>query len=58
MCTLLGFTVWAGGPSLSAVEAGYEELAVKDGGTLTGVVRFNGTAPKLEPRAVNKNRDV
>ena len=38
--------------------AAYEETAVKDGGTLTGVVRFVGTPPKLEPIAVNKNRDV
>src|SRR6266536_125839 len=38
--------------------AAYEEIAVKDGGSVTGVVRFNGTAPKLEPIAVNKNRDV
>ena len=36
----------------------YEETAVKDGGAVSGVVRFNGTAPKLEPIAVNKNRDV
>jgi len=36
----------------------YEEVTVKDGGTLQGVVRFAGTAPKLEPIAVNKNRDV
>jgi plastocyanin len=38
--------------------AAYEETAVKDGGTLTGVVRFVGPPPKLEPIAVNKNRDV
>ena len=38
--------------------AAYEEVAVKDGGTVSGVVRFTGTAPKLEPVAVNKNRDV
>ena len=36
----------------------YEEIVVRDGGTLTGVVRFTGTPPKLEPIAVNKNRDV
>src|SRR5262249_5568106 len=42
------------GPALGA----YEEVTVKDGATLTGVVRFSGTAPKLEPIAVNKNRDV
>jgi hypothetical protein len=38
--------------------AAYEEVAVKDGGTLSGVVRFNGTPPKLDPIPVNKNRDV
>ena len=38
--------------------AAYEEIAVKDGGTLTGVVKFTGTPPKLPPLAVNKNRDV
>ena len=44
--------------SVSPAGAAYEEIAVKDGGTLTGVVRFTGTAPKLDPIAVNKNRDV
>ena len=44
--------------SAPSAEAAYEEIAVKDGGTLTGVVRFTGTAPKLEPIPVNKNRDV
>jgi hypothetical protein len=38
--------------------AAYEEAPVPDGGTLTGVVRFAGPAPRLEPIAVNKNRDV
>jgi len=42
----------------SGAAAAYEEIAVKDGGTLSGVVRFVGTVPKLEPIAVNKNRDV
>lgn len=44
--------------SVPPADAAYEEIAVKDGGTLTGVVRFTGTAPKLEPIPVNKNRDV
>ena len=44
--------------SVPPAGAAYEEIAVKDGGTLTGVVRFTGTAPKLEPIPVNKNRDV
>src|SRR3989441_13085844 len=41
-----------------AVGAAYEEVAVADGGVVSGVVKFVGTAPKLEPIAVNKNRDV
>ena len=44
--------------AVSPAAAAYEEIAVKDGGTLSGVVRFLGAAPKLEPFAVNKNRDV
>jgi len=42
---------------MAEVEA-YEEVAVGDGGIVSGVVKFVGTAPKLEPLAVNKNRDV
>jgi hypothetical protein len=38
--------------------ATYEEVAVPDGGTLSGVVRFAGAPPKLEPIRVNKNREV
>jgi len=38
--------------------AAYEEIKVTDGGELKGTVRFAGTAPKLEPIRVNKNRDV
>ncbi len=36
----------------------YEEIAVKDGGTLSGRVKFAGTPPAPESLAVNKNRDV
>ena len=42
-----------GGPA-----AAYEAVDVKDGGVIAGTVKFSGTAPKLEPLAVNKNRDV
>jgi len=42
----------------AASASAYEEIAVKDGGTLTGKVKFAGTPPTLEPLAVNKNRDV
>jgi plastocyanin len=38
--------------------AAYEEVVVADGGVLSGVVKFSGTAPKLDAIAVNKNRDV
>lgn len=43
---------------LSGPALAYEEAAVTDGGTLTGVLKFAGTPPKLEPLTVNKNRDV
>jgi hypothetical protein len=39
-------------------QAAYEEAPVPDGGVLSGVVRFVGAPPKLEPIRVNKNRDV
>jgi plastocyanin len=41
-----------------APAAAYEAVAVPDGGTLAGTVRFAGTPPKLDPIPVNKNRDV
>jgi hypothetical protein len=44
--------------TLAPAAAAYEAVTVSDGGTLTGVVRFTGTPPRLEPLAVNKNRDV
>ena len=44
--------------SATTALAAYEAIDVKDGGTLTGVVRFAGTPPKLAPLAVNKNREI
>jgi len=44
--------------SASAAPAAYEEVAVKDGGTLSGVVRFVGVLPKLEPLTVTRQREV
>jgi hypothetical protein len=38
--------------------AAYEAVDLKDGGTLEGRVTYLGKPPKLEPLAVNKNRDV
>ena len=57
---------WGRGAALLAVallpagpaSAAYEEVAVRDGGMLGGVVRFAGTPPRLEPLPVNKNREV
>ena len=44
--------------ALAAPAAAYEVVTVGDGGTLSGTVKFAGAPPKLEPLAVNKNRDV
>lgn len=45
------------GPAAHAPWA-YEVTAVADGGVLSGVVRFVGSPPRLDPLRVNKNRDV
>jgi hypothetical protein len=44
--------------SATAAAAAYEVIEVTDGVSLTGVVRFAGTPPKLAPLPVNKNREV
>jgi plastocyanin len=43
---------------LVAPALAYEVATVADAGVVAGVVRFTGPPPKLEPLAVNKNRDV
>jgi hypothetical protein len=43
---------------VGAAGAAYEEVEVKDGGVVAGVVKFAGAPPKLEPIRVNKNREV
>ena len=43
---------------LAAPALAYEIVTVPDGGILAGIVKFAGAPPKLEPLAVNKNRDV
>jgi len=42
----------------NAAAAAYEETVVRDGGTVTGVVKFVGPPPRLAPLRVNKNWDV
>ena len=54
LTTAMVMVLW----SAAAAMAAYETVDVKDGGTLTGVVRFAGTPPKLAPLAVNKNREI
>jgi hypothetical protein len=43
---------------LAAPALAYEVATVADAGIVAGVVKFTGPPPKLEPLAVNKNRDV
>jgi hypothetical protein len=50
---ILALALTATAPALA-----YEIVTVADGGTLTGVVKFAGPPPKLDPLPVNKNRDV
>jgi plastocyanin len=42
----------------AARASAYEVVPVTDGGTLTGVVKFVGKPPRLEPLAVSKDRGV
>jgi plastocyanin len=44
--------------ALAVPAAAYEIVTMADGGVLTGLVTFTGAPPRLEPLAVNKNRDV
>src|SRR5256885_928255 len=44
--------------ALARAARAYDIVGVRDGGTLTGTVRFVGTPPKLDAIPVNKNRDV
>ncbi len=52
---LAALVVMAG---LVAPALAYEVATVADAGVVAGVVKFTGPPPKLEPLAVNKNRDV
>jgi hypothetical protein len=54
---LAGLALLAAAPGTPAAGA-YEAIEVRDGGVVAGTVRFSGVAPRLEPLAVNKNRDV
>jgi plastocyanin len=51
-------TVWLAVLALAAPAAAYEAITVKDGGTVSGVVKFAGAPPTLSAIPVNKNRDV
>lgn len=43
---------------LPCLASAYEVVPVKDGGSVSGVVKFRGTAPALPPVRVIKNQDV
>lgn len=55
---------WAAGLGVALIlglvgpAGGYEATDVKDGGTLTGVVKFAGDPPKLAPIPVTKDKEV
>jgi hypothetical protein len=42
----------------TVAHAAYEEITVTDGGTLSGVVRFTGSPPRLEPIGVHRDREI
>lgn len=44
--------------ALSAAQSGYQTIAVTDGGTITGSVRWTGSVPKLSTIAINKDPEV
>jgi plastocyanin len=53
LAAALLLTVALAGPAFA-----YEAVTVPEPGVLTGVVKFAGTPPRLDPLPVNKNRDV
>ena len=55
MATALAVAVTVLAPR--AARAAYEAVDVVEGGTLTGIVRFVGTPPKLAPLAVSRDRE-
>jgi plastocyanin len=44
--------------ALAAPVAGYDGAAVSGGGTISGVVKYKGTAPAAAPLDVNKDKEV
>ena len=44
--------------ALSLAQSGYQTIAVNDGGTITGSVKWTGTIPKLSTVAINKDPEV
>jgi len=44
--------------ALSLAQSGYQAIAVNDGGTITGSVKWTGPVPKLPTIAINKDPEV
>jgi plastocyanin len=42
----------------SSTSAAYEEIAVKDGGTIQGTVKVEGKLPKLAPLQITKSKEI
>jgi hypothetical protein len=52
---LLGITLL---PAISVAQASYQVVAVEDGGTITGNVKWQGPTPHLIPSEINKDTQV
>ena len=52
---LLGITIL---PAISVAQASYQVVAVEDGGTITGNVKWQGPVPHLIPAEINKDPQV
>jgi hypothetical protein len=53
LCVGISFIVLFSSPS-----AAYEEIAVNNGATIRGSVKFEGKLPKLPPLQITKSKEV
>ena len=44
--------------TFSSTAAAYEEIAVSNGATIQGTVKFEGKLPKLPPLQITKSKEV
>src|SRR6202171_3449242 len=55
---LLALLVIVLAPNFSAAQAGYQVVAVQDGGTIKGTVKWQGASPHLVPSEINRDPEV